>query len=431
MEEVEEPWSSGQQSVQHLEVVKERTQKSRKGLVSIGLSVSAIILLVGVGIYISRPKKDPTKPGRSKLGNSSTSSEPAGGAPAGRVGPDEGKIDTGSSPAVSGGNAGFKPPPTTPGAQPTPPKKVPEAAPVFANPIINQPPQPPSSAPPDRVASLRSLIDQGSFPQARQELPILNEWKIEHDRMLSLIEAGERNFVSQARTQVTSATTSGDTNSLNRLMDRLRLIASSGGPAANDAGDLAEKVIPDSIKSIATAKDATERFNQAVNDFNQAEKDANALTARVQPEFQRILEGGGPYSERARDYVKTIIPGAIARVNPPPVPSDDRKSIAAVLDQYKDAYNQRKIEELRAVLPGMDNKTAAKIDGTFKTAKSIVYDLQYKLADFQLSGDGTTATAEATYSESLTMGGQKNNISGKITFHLKKKNSTWSISSYD
>jgi len=296
-----------------------------------------------------------------------------------------------------------------------------------ANPTVAQPP---SGPPPDSVASLQSLIDQGSFPQARQELPSLNEWKIEHDRMLSLIEAGERNFVSQARAQVTSVTTSGDTTSLNRLMDRLRLIAGSGGPAANDARDLAEKVIPDSLKSIAAAKDATERFNQAVNDFNQDTKDANALTARVQPEFQRILEGGGPYSERAREYVKTIIPAAIAKLNPPAPPSDDRKSIAAVLEQYRNAYNQRKIEALRAVLPEMDSKTAAKIDGTFKTAKSIVYDLQYKLADFQLSGDGTTATAEANYSESIAMGGQKNNINGKITFHLKK-NATWFISSLD
>lgn len=430
LEEFEGDPVAGQQTVSHPAVVEERSQKSRKGPVSIGLIASAILILAGVWFLVRNPKVNPKPPTVVEIPKTSTNPASPTGGSTGQVDP---VVPVPPTP-VAGTGVTTKPPTSARGADPTPLKKVPEVAPVVANPVINQPPQPPSGPPPDRVASLRSLIDQGNFPQARQALPTLNEWRTEHDSILSQIDSGERNFVSQARTQVTSATTSGDANSLNRLMDKLRLIASSGGPAAIDARDLAERVIPDSLKSIAAAKDATDRFNQAVNDFNQDAKDASALTARVQPEFQRILDGGGPYSDKAREYVTAIIPGAIAKLNPPSRPSlmsDDRKSIASVLDQYKAAYNQRKIEELKAVLPGMDGKTVAKIDGTFKTAKSIVYDLQYNAADFLLSGDGTTATAEANYSESITMGGQKNNISGKITFHLKKKNATWSILSYD
>jgi eukaryotic-like serine/threonine-protein kinase len=254
----------------------------------------------------------------------------------------------------------------------------------------NQPAQPATAlagAPADLLASIRNSIGQGNFAQARQTLTGLSNWRSDHDQMARLIEAGERSFVDQARSQATAAKNSGDSNTLSNLQSKLRSIETSGSPAANDARDLAERVIPDSLKSITDGKEAQTRFDQATDDFNNAvrNKDGNALSSRVLLEFQRIAETGGPYSDQAREYVRATVPDAIARLKPAesPAPAPEPKpkaseppavavkppaavgdsgsdivSIVSVVNQFYAAFTEGDIDRIKTLrqLNGNDEK---------------------------------------------------------------------------
>ncbi len=220
-------------------------RKRRNHQLLLGACVCAAALVASVAFFELRPKTQAVV--------DSKATQPAITQPreAPAVTPAAPRTDEGATqpvqPAIEQPQA--KVPPTTTG-------KVPPTQPA-------QPATALAGAPADLLASIRNSIGQGNFAQARQTLTGLSNWRSDHDQMARLIEAGERSFVDQARSQATAAKNSGDSNTLSNLQSKLRSIETSASPAANDARDLAERVIPDSLKSITDAKEAQTRFESS------------------------------------------------------------------------------------------------------------------------------------------------------------------------
>jgi tetratricopeptide (TPR) repeat protein len=227
----------------------------------------------------------------------------------------------------------------------------------------------------------------------------------------------------------------GDAQSLQEAKQKYQEFLKSGGQDTTGLGagirdrenqvqDAAERG-----KKIQQEQEERARFDKAVADFEAARlrKDTGALNGSIKEEFQKLVDGRGGQALAANDYVEKKIPAAVLALTPPPPPAiDDRVLIAGVLDRYKDAYNHKSIGEMKSVWLDIPKGKLSELDLTFKNA-SIEYSLKYDKASFQLSGDGKSATAVATFTVRMIQLGEKKNFSGELVFSLRNENNQWYI----
>jgi hypothetical protein len=277
-----------------------------------------------------------------------------------------------------------------------------------------------AGAPLDLLASIRNSIGQGNFAQARQTLTGLSNWRSDHDQMARLIEGGERSFVDQARSQATAAKNSGDSNTLSNLQSKLRSIETSASPAANDARDLAERVIPDSLKSITDAKEAQARPNQAAEGSN---------NAKPQPAEPRVTPP--PEIANAKPGPQPAISPSPGRPEPNPTPlvpvATDQDKIRHLLDDYVHAYETKDREELRHIWPSMTDKQFKDYQGAFKSADSI--QLSLSCGDANITGSAATISClqDARFRVQGTMQPTQTNTAVFSLRKLSSSDAAWII----
>lgn len=117
----------------------------------------------------------------------------------------------------------------------------------------------------------------------------------------------------------------------------------------------------------------------------------------------------------------------IIDVSPPSPTIDERSAVLAVLTRYKKAYEDESIAELRAIWPGLANKSAQKQQDFFKSARNIRLD--YGQPQPQITGDQATVM----FSQTLTYDLDKRPVkppAARITMQLKREASgIWVIES--
>lgn len=131
----------------------------------------------------------------------------------------------------------------------------------------------------------------------------------------------------------------------------------------------------------------------------------------------------GEYAGAARSQIaklqaeprRPVLPAAA------PPPADDGQVVLTVLGQYRKAYEDRKIEELAAIWPGMSSRQIGSLREFFEEAEQVrlSYDL---LGQPEINHD--EAIIRFTQSLNYTVGGKTQNPgSAKVVMRLRKLNS--------
>ena len=108
-------------------------------------------------------------------------------------------------------------------------------------------------------------------------------------------------------------------------------------------------------------------------------------------------------------------------------PVDERKSILAVLDQYKRAYESQNLGELKSIWPSISERAERVIQTLFKTASSL--QLDYAAPQPQIAGDVATISFVQTMSYVQDRKAIKS-PPAKVVMQLRKQSSgVWVIES--
>ena len=147
---------------------------------------------------------------------------------------------------------------------------------------------------------------------------------------------------------------------------------------------------------------------------------ANQLAA-----YQNFLRRypDGEYAGAARSQIAKLQAEPRRPLLPAPVPPpvDDGQVVLTVLGQYRKAYEDRKIEELASIWPGMSSRQIGSLREFFKEAEQVTltYDL---LGQPEINHD--EAIIRFTQSLNYTVGGKTQNPgSSKVIMRLRKLNS--------
>jgi hypothetical protein len=105
----------------------------------------------------------------------------------------------------------------------------------------------------------------------------------------------------------------------------------------------------------------------------------------------------------------------------------DAAAIKKVLGVYEDAYNQKDINALARIWPGIPQGTRRALENSFGSARSIRVKLQ--LDEPVVESGGTSATVTGQFSEVFTPknGSVQTTPNESIGFILKKKDAAWTI----
>jgi ketosteroid isomerase-like protein len=109
---------------------------------------------------------------------------------------------------------------------------------------------------------------------------------------------------------------------------------------------------------------------------------------------------------------------------------NDRRSISALLDQYRDAYQASDLNAVHRVYPGLAGGDEAKVKNMFANSRSIQLSIEVNTNEIQITGD----TAKLTTKESLKFLGRQDNKQqtngGPVTFVFRKNTGgAWVIQS--
>ena len=131
----------------------------------------------------------------------------------------------------------------------------------------------------------------------------------------------------------------------------------------------------------------------------------------------------GEYAGAARSQIAKLQAEPRRPLLPAPVPppADDGQVVLTVLGQYRKAYEDRKIEELASIWPGMSSRQIGSLREFFKEAEQVTltYDL---LGQPEINHD--EAIIRFTQSLNYTVGGKTQNPgSSKVIMRLRKLNS--------
>jgi len=233
--------------------------------------------------------------------------------------------------------------------------------------------------------------------------------KQERDQQIASLEAGAR---QDAR--------GGDFSSARQKVNQIR--GAGGDPtslsAEIDQAEAAEKL---QRQYEANYLQTVQKYKQAL-----AADDKNGVEA-ARASFLSIAQGGGSHANDASAYLSEIK----SRVTPPPsAKAPDEPAIREVINRYEEAFQQRNIDSLRAIWPGIDKKRYDKLKNTFDRDIALHVQVQIEVRSMRvaISPDGQRATIEALLFQKHTpVGGAPKSREDQTVFHLSKTNGIWVI----
>jgi len=137
----------------------------------------------------------------------------------------------------------------------------------------------------------------------------------------------------------------------------------------------------------------------------------------------------GQYAGAAREEMSKL---SDTGATGPPATVDDRQAVLEVIKQYELAYDNRSIEDLRKIWPGMTPEQVDHISELFKVGSSVKLTCNV-LGNPEIAGD--EATVRFTRSLSYIMEGKQQRQTAKTSVKLKRVSSptignNWQISSF-
>jgi serine/threonine protein kinase len=172
--------------------------------------------------------------------------------------------------------------------------------------------------------------------------------------------------------------------------------------------------------------DAAASLYKSAESAARAEADLRATRARIQEDNRRRAEEAArtpPPAPRVEPRPEPVRPEPVpaAPVSPPP-----QEAIAAVIDRYRAALEQRSMNALKAVWPGLSGAQQAAIESDFANARSI----EVQLASPRITVSGGTATVVTRRQYQLrTRDGQQLRSESITTMTLRQSGSAWVIES--
>ena len=195
----------------------------------------------------------------------------------------------------------------------------------------------------------------------------------------------------------------------------------------------------DKKKEEAARKREEAEFDQMVQRYRQAAAsgDKNGLAA-ARDYFQSIVQGNRPSADSAQQYLADIEKKLEVLNQPPPPPpppaktvlnpaAADEAAIRAVVDRFFQSFQQRNLDGLKEVWPGMPREKSGKYKDSFRHVSAI--GIQIVSESVKISPDGATATVSVQSEEQETpTGGKTQKFTPAWTFQLAKTNGAWVIS---
>jgi hypothetical protein len=223
-------------------------------------------------------------------------------------------------------------------------------------------------------------------------------------------------------TAVETAKANADTAGARDLASQLYAAAERQEALARD--DLRQE----RYDAAASRLDATMSLYRSAEAAARTEADARASRARQQEESRRRTE------DAARATPTPPAPRAEPPARPEPVPLPPATPtapaahdlIAAVVERYRAALEQRSIAALKAVWPGLSGAQQSAIESEFANARSI--EVQLASPRIQLSGTTATVTTRRQY-RLRTRDGQQLSSESITTLTLRQTGGAWVIDS--
>jgi hypothetical protein len=137
---------------------------------------------------------------------------------------------------------------------------------------------------------------------------------------------------------------------------------------------------------------------------------------------------GGSHISQARSEIERLTAPPVRKETPTPV-VDQRAAVLEVVAQYTKAYEDKSIEELKQIWPGMDRKQTSSMRDFFRTAKNV--KSTYTILEEPQINDAE-ATVKFTQVTTFISEGQPQRLSGTRTLNLSLNPGTsggWKISS--
>lgn len=257
------------------------------------------------------------------------------------------------------------------------------------------------------AAQVRAALDAGDTERAEQQLPRLQQLD---PRQAESFQARLRDMLSgraqEARRVAESAQSALDAA-------HAALPEAEAGRRAMAQGDAA-------LRGTQWAE-AARRFSEAREAFGRARR--TTLGGPAAPATPRPVVTPTPLPTAAPSAPPTPAPTPVATPTPgPPAQSDAaaRQAVRGVLDEYRQAFENRNAEALRAVQPGVDYEA---MRAEFARVKS--YTLRLDVKAIAVSGATARAECVVTYQPNPSPAGKLPPVA--TTFHLKRTGDLWQI----
>jgi hypothetical protein len=235
--------------------------------------------------------------------------------------------------------------------------------------------------------------------------------KQQRDQQIASLEASARQDAKQ-----------GDFSSARQKVNQIREAGGDPTPLSAEI-DRAEAAEQTQRQYEANYEQTVQKYKQAlaVNDRNGLE-DARAS-------FLLIAQGGGSHASDANTYLSEIKSRLTAPLS---ADAPDEAAIREVIHRYEQAFQQRNIEALRSIWPGIDKKRYDKLKNTFNSdiALHVLVEIEVRGMRVGIGPEGQRATITALLFQRHTLqGGASKSRQDAIVFHLSKTNGIWVISS--
>jgi len=234
--------------------------------------------------------------------------------------------------------------------------------------------------------------------------------KQERDQQIASFESGARQDAKQ-----------GDFSSARQKVSQIR---QAGGDTTSLSAEIDQAEAAEKIQRQYEAN-----YLQTVQKYKQAlaADDKNGVEV-ARASFLLIAQGGGSHVNDANTYLSEIK----SRLTPPPsAKASDEAAIREVINRYEQAFQQRNIDALRAIWPGIDRRRYDKLKNTFDRDIALHVQVQMEVRSMrvEISPDGQRATIAALlFQQHTPEGGAPKSREDQTVFHLSKANGIWVIS---
>jgi serine/threonine protein kinase len=319
--------------------------------------------------------------------------------------------------------------PSPPGAEAPPPQA--EGSPRAAEappPQVQEPSRGAEAPPPQAQADSRAA--EAPPPQPRAERTTEAARATESARQERAARQAREASAAADRQRATSAMAAGEAARAGADAVNARELATQLYTAAERQESLArDDLRQERFLAAAGRLDAAASLYKSAESAARAEADLRATRARLQEENRRRAEEAArtpPPAPRVEPRPEPVRPEPVPAAPAPPAGPPPQEAIAAVIDRYRAALEQRNMSALKAVWPGLSGAQQAAIESDFANARSI---------DVQLAGpritvsDGTATVVTRRQYQLRTRDGQQLRSESITTMTLRQHGSAWVIES--